>query len=86
MSKDSDDRNLFDGFGGSPPPAQKPGGRKVQPAAATNQTAQVPDARQMKLAGLSKSVADQYPTHTYGSKDPNAGFESLAGRVVDTRA
>ena len=58
MSKDSDDRNLFDGFGGSPPPAQKPGGRKVQPAAATNQTAQVPDARQMKLAGLSKSVAD----------------------------
>ena len=34
----------------------------------------------------SKSVADQYPTHTYGSKDPNAGFESLAGRVVDTRA
>ncbi len=34
----------------------------------------------------SKSVADQYPTHTYGSKDPNAGFESLAGRVMNTRA
>ena len=35
---------------------------------------------------ISKSVADQYPTHRYGSGDPNAGFETLAGRVLSTSA